>query len=66
MILLFFVMVRKSYVIFGKKDSTAVNLSAIGTGGFVINGENAKDFSGISVSDAGDLRCHCHHIYSHR
>jgi hypothetical protein len=25
----------KSYVIFGKKDSTAVNLSAIGTGGFV-------------------------------
>jgi hypothetical protein len=45
----------KSYVIFGKKDSTAVNLSAIGTGGFVINGENAKDFSGISVSDAGDV-----------
>jgi hypothetical protein len=23
--------------------------------GFVINGENAKDFSGISVSDAGDV-----------
>ncbi|SHE22239.1 Flagellar hook-length control protein FliK [Bathymodiolus brooksi thiotrophic gill symbiont] len=45
----------KSYVVFGKKDSTAVNLSAIGTGGFVINGENAKDFSGISVSDAGDV-----------
>jgi hypothetical protein len=31
----------KSYVIFGKKDSTAVNLSAIGTGGFVINGNIA-------------------------
>jgi hypothetical protein len=29
----------KSYVIFGKKDSTAIELSAIasGTGGFVIN-----------------------------
>jgi hypothetical protein len=33
----------KSYVIFGKTDNTAVNLSAIvsGTGCFVINGENA-------------------------
>jgi hypothetical protein len=32
----------KSYVIFGKTDSTAINLSTIasGTGGFVINGEN--------------------------
>jgi hypothetical protein len=31
----------KSYVIFGKTDSTAINLSAIasGTGGFVIIGE---------------------------
>jgi hypothetical protein len=31
----------KSYVVFGKTDSTAINLSAIasGTGGFVINGE---------------------------
>jgi hypothetical protein len=34
----------KSYVIFGKTDNTAINLSAIasGTGGFVINGENTK------------------------
>jgi hypothetical protein len=33
----------KSYVIFGKQDNTAINLSAIaaGTGGFVINGESA-------------------------
>jgi hypothetical protein len=49
----------KSYVIFGKKDSTAIDLSAIasgsGTGGFVINGENANDWSGISVSSAGDI-----------
>jgi hypothetical protein len=31
--------VGKPYVIFGKTDNTAINLSAIGTGGFVINGE---------------------------
>jgi hypothetical protein len=37
--------IGKSYIIFGKIDSTAINLSAIasGTGGFVINGENAMD-----------------------
>jgi hypothetical protein len=47
----------KSYVIFGKKDSTAIELSAIasGTGGFVINGENAGDESGFPVSTAGDI-----------
>jgi hypothetical protein len=34
-----------------------VNLSAIasGTGGFVINGENADDYSGVIVSTAGDV-----------
>jgi hypothetical protein len=36
----------KSYVIFGKIDNTAVNLSAIGTGGFVINGENTEGSTG--------------------
>jgi hypothetical protein len=47
----------KSYVIFGKIDSTAINLSTItsGTGGFVINGENVDDLSGNSVSNAGDV-----------
>ncbi len=47
----------KSYVIFGKKDSTTIDLSAIasGTGGFVINGENTNDWSGVSVSSAGDI-----------
>jgi hypothetical protein len=42
----------KSYVIFGKTDNTAINLSAIasGTGGFVIIGENTGDVSGASVS----------------
>jgi hypothetical protein len=38
-------------------DNTAIDLSAIasGTGGFVINGESAGDWSGISVSTAGDV-----------
>ncbi|VVH60837.1 RTX toxins and related Ca2+-binding proteins, partial [uncultured Gammaproteobacteria bacterium] len=48
----------KSYVVFGKKDNTnAIELSTItaGTGGFVINGESARDHSGYSVSNAGDV-----------
>jgi hypothetical protein len=45
----------RSYVIFGKKDGAAINLSAIGTGGFVINGESKDDRSGSSVSSAGDV-----------
>jgi hypothetical protein len=47
----------KSYVIFGKIVSTAIDLSAIasGTGGFIINGENIGDRNGVSVSTAGDV-----------
>ena len=47
----------ESYVVFGKDDTTAVNLSAVadGTGGFVINGIDLFDFSGFSVSGAGDV-----------
>ncbi|HEY9692686.1 MAG TPA: hypothetical protein V6D15_10795 [Oculatellaceae cyanobacterium] len=47
----------KSYVVFGKSDTTAVNLSNVeaGTGGFVINGTASDDFSGRSVSSAGDV-----------
>lgn len=47
----------KSYVVFGKADGTAVNLSdvAAGTGGFVINGEGELSISGGSVSSAGDV-----------
>jgi Ca2+-binding RTX toxin-like protein len=46
-----------SYVVFGKSDGTAVELSDIeaGTGGFAINGVSANDQSGISVSAAGDV-----------
>jgi len=49
----------RSYVVFGKRTTGPVELSGIesGTsaGGFVINGSNASDFSGGSVSGAGDV-----------
>ncbi len=47
----------ESYVVFGKADGTAVNLSDVagGTGGFVIYGLDPLDHSGHSVSGAGDM-----------
>jgi hypothetical protein len=47
----------RSYVVFGKADTTAIDLAAVaaGDGGFVINGQAAGDLSGISVSSAGDI-----------
>ncbi len=47
----------RTYVIFGKTSSSAVELSAIasGSGGFVINGQSANDYSGGSVASAGDV-----------
>ena len=48
----------RSYIVFGKKgNNVAVQLSdiAAGTGGFVINGQSAYDYSGRSVSSAGDF-----------
>ena len=46
-----------SFVVFGKADGTAVELTDVeaGGGGFVINGVSADDFSGYSVSAAGDV-----------
>ena len=47
-----------SYVVFGKTDNTtAIQLSdiAAGSGGFVIHGESERDYSGYSVSSAGDV-----------
>jgi Ca2+-binding RTX toxin-like protein len=48
-----------SYVVFGKASGFAaeIDLAAVaaGTGGFVIHGQDAIDFSGRSVSAAGDI-----------
>ncbi|WP_036532915.1 integrin alpha, partial [Neosynechococcus sphagnicola] len=48
----------QSYVVFGTTSgfSSTLNLSTLnGSNGFVINGINASDFSGQSVSGAGDV-----------
>ena len=49
----------KSYVVFGQGTGfgASIDLSAIvaGSGGFVINGQNAGDYSGLWVASAGDV-----------
>jgi hypothetical protein len=45
----------ESYVVFGKASSTPVDLAILGSGGFRIDGINAVDQSGFSVSGAGDV-----------
>lgn len=47
----------RSYVVFGKTNGTAVDLSAVaaGTGGFVINGRNTEERIGTAISTAGDV-----------
>jgi Ca2+-binding RTX toxin-like protein len=47
----------RCYVVFGTTSSAAIELSTIagGTGGFVINGQGASDYSGRSVASAGDV-----------
>jgi hypothetical protein len=44
-----------SYVVFGKTNNAIVALGGLGTGGFAITGQAAKDYSGGSVSAAGDV-----------
>ena len=46
-----------NYVVFGKSNNAAVELSdvAVGNGGFIINGIDGGDASGRSVSNAGDV-----------
>ena len=48
----------ESYVVFGKEGGfdAALDLSSLdGSSGFVINGIDANDYSGVSVSGAGDV-----------
>ncbi|MEE4295624.1 MAG: integrin alpha, partial [Wenzhouxiangella sp.] len=47
--------VGESYVIFGKTSSSPVDLAQLANGGFRIEGVNSSDFSGYSVSGAGDV-----------
>ena len=46
-----------TYVVLGKTGNVAVDLEDIknNIGGFAIRGENASDFSGVSVSSGGDI-----------
>lgn len=45
----------KSYVVFGKADSSTVSLDNLGTGGFLLVGGDAGQRSGSSVSGGGDV-----------
>jgi len=44
-----------SYVVFGKADIDAVDLAALGSGGFRVEGASLDDYSGFSLSGAGDV-----------
>ena len=45
----------ESYVVFGKASPITLDLASLGTGGFRIDGIDADDLSGFSVSGAGDV-----------
>lgn len=49
----------RAYVVYGKTDSTTVQLSGLtagnSTAGFVINGQSASDGAGFAVGAAGDV-----------
>ncbi len=47
----------RSYVVFGKQDTTPASLLTVtvGDGGFAIDGEKSDDYSGFSVASAGDV-----------
>ena len=44
-----------SYAVYGKTDNTAIDLAAIGTHGFRIDGAAAHDLSGQAVAGPGDV-----------
>jgi len=47
----------RTYVVFGKRNTAAVDLTAVvaGQGGFAINGERANDISGFRITSTGDV-----------
>ncbi|MEM6992192.1 MAG: Ig-like domain-containing protein [Myxococcota bacterium] len=45
----------QSFVVFGTDQTATIDLNALGSSGFAINAEAAGDFSGYSVSGAGDV-----------
>jgi hypothetical protein len=47
----------RAYVVFGKADTEPISLAdvASGSGGFILDGDAAGDYSGDSVSRAGDV-----------
>jgi hypothetical protein len=45
----------RAYVVFGRTATTAVELSNLGTNGFVVEGQAANRMTGFSVSSAGDF-----------
>ncbi|MFL5748993.1 MAG: hypothetical protein ACJ767_00085 [Chloroflexota bacterium] len=44
-----------AYVVFGKASSTTVDLGALGSAGFSIDGATSGDSAGVSVAGAGDV-----------
>ena len=44
-----------AYVVFGKSDTSPLDLSALGSGGYVIEGGDIGDFAGKAVAGAGDV-----------
>jgi hypothetical protein len=44
-----------AYVVFGKSSTTAIDLNALGAGGFRIDGAAASDRAGYAVAGAGDV-----------
>ena len=47
----------RSYVVFGKQSPVAVQLGAVsqGIGGFAMDGQQVRDYSGFAVDGAGDV-----------
>jgi PASTA domain/FG-GAP repeat len=44
-----------AYVVFGKSDTAPLDLSALGSGGYLIEGGDVGDFAGKGVANAGDV-----------